>query len=73
MAVLSTGDELVEDGRPLRPGQIRESNRRMLAGLLAETGCEVVDLGTVRDDEAALERVLRRLRRTAMRSSRAVA
>ena len=59
VAVLSTGDELIEDGGPLRPGQIRESNRRMLAGLLRETGCEVVDFGTVRDDEAALEVVLR--------------
>ena len=60
VAVLSTGDELVEDGGPLRPGQIRESNRRMLAGMLRETGCEVVDYGTVADDEAALESVLRR-------------
>ncbi len=59
VAVLSTGDELVEDGRPLRPGQIRESNRRMLAGLLRESGCDVVDMGVVRDDEAALELVLR--------------
>ena len=59
VAVLSTGDELVEDGRPLRPGEIRESNRRMLAGLLREAGCDVVDMGTVRDDEAALEIVLR--------------
>ena len=59
VAVLSTGDELVEDGRPLQPGEIRESNRRMLAGLLRGTGCDVVDMGTVRDDEAALERVLR--------------
>ncbi len=59
VAVLSTGDELVEDGRPLRPGEIRESNRRMLAGLLRDAGCEVVDMGTVRDDEAALELVLR--------------
>jgi molybdopterin molybdotransferase len=59
VAVLSTGDELVEDDRPLRPGEIRESNRRMLAGLLRETGCDVVDLGIVRDDEAALETVLR--------------
>jgi molybdopterin molybdotransferase len=60
VAVLSTGDELVEDGGPLRLGQIRESNRRMLTGLLRETGCEVVDFGTVPDDEAALESVLRR-------------
>ena len=60
VAVLSTGDELVEDGRPLEPGEIRESNRRMLAGLLRETGCDVVDMGIVRDDEAALEQVLRR-------------
>ena len=59
VAVLSTGDELVDDGSPLAPGQIRESNRTMLAGLLAEAGCEVIDLGTVRDDETELERVLR--------------
>lgn len=60
VAVLSTGDELVEDGGPLRPGQIRESNRRMLSAMLREAGCEVVDHGTVRDDEAELEAVLRR-------------
>ncbi len=59
VAVLSTGDELVDDGSPLQPGQIRESNKTMLSALLAEAGCEVVDLGIVRDDEAELERVLR--------------
>jgi molybdenum cofactor synthesis domain-containing protein len=59
VAVLSTGDELVTDGSPLRPGQIRESNATMLAPLLAETGCIVDHRGTVRDDETALEVVLR--------------
>ncbi len=59
VAVLSTGDELVDDGGPLRPGQIRESNRTMLVGLVNDAGCEAVDLGIVRDDEAALEAVLR--------------
>ena len=59
VGVISTGDELVDDGSPLQPGQIRESNRTMLLTLVADAGCEAVDLGSVRDDEAALEAVLR--------------
>jgi molybdopterin molybdotransferase len=59
VAVLSTGDELVTDGSPLQPGQIRESNATMLAPLLAATGCIVDRRPVVRDDEAALEAVLR--------------
>jgi molybdopterin molybdotransferase len=59
VAVLSTGDELVNDGAALRPGQIRESNKTMLLPLVTEAGCEAIDLGVVRDDEAALEAVLR--------------
>lgn len=50
VGVMSTGDELVERG-PLLPGQIRDSNRPMLLSLVAEAGCEPVDLGTARDDE----------------------
>ncbi len=64
VAVLSTGDELVDDGSPLRPGQIRESNATMLVPLLAEAGFVVDHLGVVRDDEAELERVLRRAAET---------
>ena len=52
-------DELVTDGSPLRPGQIRESNAVMLAPLLDEAGCIVDHRGTVPDDEAALETELR--------------
>ena len=59
VAVLSTGDELVTDGSPLRPGQIRESNATMLAPLLTEAGCVVDHRGVVPDDEALLEAVLR--------------
>jgi molybdopterin molybdotransferase len=58
VAVLSTGDELVRGERSLAPGEIRESNARMLTGLVAQAGCEVVDLGIVRDDEAVLAEVL---------------
>jgi molybdopterin molybdotransferase len=60
VAVLSTGDELVDDGGPLGPGQIRESNKVMLVALVAEAGFTPVDYGIVRDDEAELAGVLRR-------------
>lgn len=54
VGVLSTGDELVEGPVELAPGQIRDSNRTTLLALLAEAGCEPVDLGIARDDEAAI-------------------
>jgi molybdenum cofactor synthesis domain-containing protein len=54
VGVMSTGDELVDDGSPLGRGQIRESNRPTLLGLVRSAGFVAVDLGTVRDDEAAI-------------------
>ena len=45
-----TGDELVEPGKKLEPGQIYDSNRFTLLGLLQTLGCEVVDLGVVADN-----------------------
>ncbi len=56
VGVLSTGDELTDESGPLRPGQIRDSNRRALLGLLRRDGYGAVDLGIARDDEAEIER-----------------
>jgi len=53
VAVLSTGDELVEPGLPLGPGQIYNSNRVLLCSWLTRLGCEVVDAGILPDDLAA--------------------
>ena len=55
VGVVSTGDELVEGGGDLRPGQIRDANRHTLLALVQEAGCEPVDLGIVADDEGAIE------------------
>ncbi|HEX2850138.1 MAG TPA: gephyrin-like molybdotransferase Glp [Acidimicrobiales bacterium] len=60
VGVLSTGDELVDGGDELRPGQIRDSNRATLLGLVAEAGCVPVDLGLVRDDEDEVRAALTR-------------
>lgn len=50
VAIVATGDELVEPPLTLLPGQIYNSNRYLLAGLLEERGVEVLDMGIVRDD-----------------------
>ncbi|MBL8669351.1 MAG: molybdopterin biosynthesis protein [Alphaproteobacteria bacterium] len=59
VAVLSTGDEIVPLGAPLRPGRVYDSNRAIIAAAVSECGGEPVDLGICRDDEASLEAALR--------------
>lgn len=58
VAVLSTGDELVQPGQPLQPGQIYNSNRVLLLQWLQRLGCQVVDLGCLPDDLQAIRRCL---------------
>jgi molybdenum cofactor synthesis domain-containing protein len=58
VGVLSTGDELVDGPVDLRPGQIRDSNRHTLLALVRLAGCEPVDLGLARDDEAVITSVI---------------
>jgi molybdopterin molybdotransferase len=56
VALLSTGDELVELGETPAAGQIVNSNRHLLAARLREEGCAVVPLGIARDRRDELER-----------------
>jgi molybdopterin molybdotransferase len=60
VALLSTGDELVMPGEPLRPGAIYNSNRYTLRGLLEAFGCICTDLGIVPDTLEATRDALRR-------------
>ena len=54
VAVISTGDELMEAGEPLRPGAIRDSNRPLLGALLPGAGAEVASMTHVGDDPDAV-------------------
>jgi molybdopterin molybdotransferase len=56
VAFFSTGDELKGIGSVLGEGEIYDSNRYTLHGMLARLGCETLDMGVVRDDPQAIER-----------------
>ena len=60
VAFFATGDELASIGAPLKEGEVYDSNRYTLYGMLARLGIELNDLGVVRDDPALLEHAFRK-------------
>lgn len=60
VAVMSTGDEIVEPNEPPAPGQIRDANRFTLMAAVREAGGEPLDLGIVRDKEGSLQETIER-------------
>ena len=58
VAILSTGDEILAPGEPMRPGAVYDSNGAILAAAVEELGGVPVPLGIARDDEAALSRLV---------------
>jgi len=60
VAFFSTGDELVSVGKKLKAGNVYDSNRYTLWGMLTRLGCESTDLGVVRDDPKELEAAFRK-------------
>jgi molybdopterin molybdotransferase len=65
VAFFATGDELASIGAKLKEGEIYDSNRYTLHGMLARLGVELTDMGVVRDDPALLEKAFRQAARKA--------
>ncbi|MCZ4305502.1 molybdopterin molybdotransferase MoeA [Zoogloeaceae bacterium G21618-S1] len=59
VAFFSTGDEVASIGKPLAPGQIYDSNRYTLYGVLTRLGCDILDMGVIPDRPDALETAFR--------------
>lgn len=60
VGILTTGDEIIEPGQPIRDGQVYNSNSYSLVGLLRSAGAEAAPLQNVKDDKNKLEQVLSR-------------
>ena len=60
VAIISTGDELVQPGQPLRPAAIYDTNGAIVTAAITENGGEAKFLGAIPDDEAQLEAAMRR-------------
>jgi len=60
VAILSTGDELVEPGAPIGPGQVYDSNTLSVAAAVIQAGGQPIVLGIARDDRSALRALLAR-------------
>jgi molybdopterin molybdotransferase len=59
VAYFSTGDEILSLGEAPREGAVYDSNRYTVFGMLTRLGCEVIDMGVVRDDPVLLEAAFR--------------
>nr|VFK14864.1 MAG: molybdopterin molybdochelatase [Candidatus Kentron sp. LFY] len=65
VALLSSGNEIIQPGTPLRSGQCYDSNRYTLFGLSMDLGCEISSIETIPDDFAATQEALHRAARQA--------
>ena len=59
VAFFATGDELASIGQPLKEGEVYDSNRYTVHGLLARLGVEAIDMGVIRDNPVELEKAFR--------------